>query len=650
MKSTIRSLHVLSVGMFLVVCMLARVQQPLLLAAPTENSLTIEVDVAGAGVVDLEPNLPAYAYGQVVTLTAAADPGWSFVGWQGDLAPTNAWWRMEWAYRVPITVNASGHVRTDKPVEAALNFTALLAALGDSRVLDLNSIRVVEVTGTGSLVDAAVPFQFDKDTAYNATNNASGVLVFIMQGNTPADAVRFYHVYFDVLGETFPPSTITPRVSVTDSVVDEGQESFKIDTPNAAYYFHKLGAGFSSVVDRDGNDWVGWRTTVGAEGSYRGIPNLVHPEGHFHPRARSSTSRLVHEGPIKATIRAITNDGKWEALWEIYPTYAKMTVLKIDHDYWFLYEGTPGGKLDIDNDFVVRSDGNQTPAAVAWEGDLVGEEWVYLGDPDLGRALFFAHHEDDAIYDSYYHLAGAMTVFGFGRRLNDLTSYLNQAPAHFTLGFIEETGFSAAAQLIRSAYKDLVVSVGTPERQIAPALDQNNPMILTVIGNHRLSASFTQDEYTLSVNVVGQGDVQVNPDRPFYRYDDTVLLVATPVTGWRFDGWLGDVTGASPVTATIIRGNMEVIAAFVAEQYTLTLETEGGGRVVAQPDKAQYAYGDVVQLTAVANDGWRFVGWGGALSGDALQQELAITEDLLVTATFAPERKSTFLPLILSGR
>jgi hypothetical protein len=25
--------------------------------------------------------------------------------------------------------------------------------------------------------------------------------------------------------------------------------------------------------------------------------------------------------------------------------------------YWFLYEGTPGGKLDVKDDFVIRPDG-----------------------------------------------------------------------------------------------------------------------------------------------------------------------------------------------------------------------------------------------------------------------------------------------------
>jgi hypothetical protein len=115
-------------------------------------------------------------------------------------------------------------------------------------------------------------------------------------------------------------------------------------------------------------------------------------------------------------LHSVTDDNKWESIWEIYPHYARMTVLKIDHNYWFLYEGTPGGSLDTGSDFVVRSDGTQTLASESWEGDIADEEWVYFGSPNVSRALFLAHHEDDSAIDSYRPMEGNMTVFGFGRQ------------------------------------------------------------------------------------------------------------------------------------------------------------------------------------------------------------------------------------------
>jgi hypothetical protein len=48
----------------------------------------LTVTTIGDGTVAAEPD-PPYTYGQVVTLTATADPGWTFIGWDGDLSGDN---------------------------------------------------------------------------------------------------------------------------------------------------------------------------------------------------------------------------------------------------------------------------------------------------------------------------------------------------------------------------------------------------------------------------------------------------------------------------------------------------------------------------------------------------------------------------------
>jgi uncharacterized repeat protein (TIGR01451 family) len=55
---------------------------------PYENqdaTYTLTVIVAGQGTVTVDPDEASYAYGTMVTLTAVADPGWTFAGWSGDL-------------------------------------------------------------------------------------------------------------------------------------------------------------------------------------------------------------------------------------------------------------------------------------------------------------------------------------------------------------------------------------------------------------------------------------------------------------------------------------------------------------------------------------------------------------------------------------
>lgn len=381
-----------------------------------------------------------------------------------------AWWDDQWDYRVPITIGTNGFARTNKPVEVSLNFTQLLTTLGSSGAFDPNSIRVIEVDSNGNVVVANVPFQFDQAADYNATTNASGALVFIMAGNTLATATRYFHVYFDLTGKGFTLPTFTPQVTLTDNIMDEGQSSFRVQTQNGTYFYQKQGAAFSSLLDTANNDWISYNVTVGpggAGGSYRGIPNMIYPEGKFHPGNTESTSTIVAQGPLKATIHSVTNDNKWEAIWEIFPTYARMTVLKKDHNYWFLYEGTPGGALDTTNDIVMRANGTETAASASWDGDLSGFEWVYFGDKALGSSLFVANHADDSAVDSYFPLSdasGSMTVFGFGRQ--NTNSFLTATPARFTIGLLSTTQLATATPTINSAYIDLNVQVGQPDGNI----------------------------------------------------------------------------------------------------------------------------------------------------------------------------------------
>lgn len=381
----------------------------------------------------------------------------------------NDWWNMQWDYRVPVTIGGNGAARTDKPAEITINFTDLLAALGVSGSFDPNSLRVIEVDANNAVLQDDVPFQFEPSATYNASTNASGVLVVLLTGNTAANAARTYHLYFDLATKGLPAATVTPLVTLVDGVFDEDQNSYQITTQRGVYYYQKQGAAFSSLVDQAGNDWFDYHPTGGAGGNFRGVPNMIHPEGKFHPGDTSSTSTIVHQGPLKITIRSTTNDGKWEALWAIFPEYARMTLLKQDHAYWFLYEGTPGGLLELDQDFVVRSDGTQSLASVSWTGDLVGPEWVYFADPQVNRAFFAASHSDDSAVDSYSPMSqgtGAMTVFGFGRQGNKKA--LTTVPMHFTIGLMETTNFNQGRTKINNAYLDLTLQVGAATQQPAP--------------------------------------------------------------------------------------------------------------------------------------------------------------------------------------
>ena len=373
-----------------------------------------------------------------------------------------SWWSSSWNYRLPLTVNSGDYQRSDRPVEVAIDFTSFLDPADLLANFDVNSIRVHEVDVNGEiLLPENIPFQFDPAENFNALDNAQGVLVFLLDGNTAAQTNRYFHVYFDVEGGGYTLPTFTSQVTVTDNIPDEGQDSFRISTFNADYYYQKQAGGFSSIVDNNNNDWINHNSTFGSAGTFRGIPNLVPPGdgGHFHPGATTSTSTLVHEGPLKATIKSTTTNGLWEVQWEFFPEFARLSVMLAETNYWFLYEGTPGGLLDI-NDFVTRPDGTETDYSTAWSGDLPTQEWVYFSDAQvgqMGRSLFLVHHEDDVFVDSYRQLNDLMTVFGFGREAN--TSLMQSQNNQFTIGLTDTIDFTGTSSTIESAYKDISVTI-----------------------------------------------------------------------------------------------------------------------------------------------------------------------------------------------
>jgi hypothetical protein len=304
---------------------------------------------------------------------------------------------------------------------------------------------VTEVDRAGAVVDADVPFQHD-----------SIGLVFLLAGTTPANATRHFRVEFGS-GAAVP----TPLVTLIDGVQDEGQESYQVITPSATWFYHKRGAGFSSLLDRDGLDWLNYRPGGSSAGEYRGIPNMGYSEGYCHPGKTVSHSHVLAGGPLCARIVSESDDGKMRCRWDIFPHYARLTVLKMRALYWFLYEGTPGGnpggQLDEANGICVRSEGTRTPLSARWEGPLPAPEWVYFGAGNVDRVLYLVHHEADAETDSYWPMEHNMTVFGFGRL--GLDKYITQMPAQFTVGLCEDSAFRRVQSAIDSVFRPLQVDI-----------------------------------------------------------------------------------------------------------------------------------------------------------------------------------------------
>ncbi|MFN0088651.1 MAG: hypothetical protein ACKVWR_00055 [Acidimicrobiales bacterium] len=239
---------------------------------------------------------------------------------------------------------------------------------------------------------------------------------------TPADVSRPAGLVSTTITTTTPSTTTTTTappagaVSLTSGSY-QGADHFVVTTPRGVWWFKKAGGGFARLLDPAGRDWIGYRPGGGGAGEFRGIPNMVNPEGCFHPGLTNAAS-TASATPTRVTITtSATCRGSWRMTWEITADKATATVTQTgEGPFWFLYEGTPGGALDSD-DFVMRSTGQTTSSTESWgRGGGVDLRWAAFADPAAGQALVMIDADGpDGQPDSYDDLVGQMTVFGFGR-------------------------------------------------------------------------------------------------------------------------------------------------------------------------------------------------------------------------------------------
>jgi uncharacterized repeat protein (TIGR02543 family) len=177
----------------------------------------------------------------------------------------------------------------------------------------------------------------------------------------------------------------------------------------------------------------------------------------------------------------------------------------------------------------------------------------------------------------------------------------------------------------------------------------NNPATVTMNGNKVVTATFSQNDYTLTVYTQGNGSVAKNPDQTFYHYGDVVTLTANADAGWSLASWSGDLSGNETWKTIAINGNKVVTATFSQAEYTLALTTSGGGSAAKTPNLSHYHYGDVVTLSATANAGWLFTGWSGGLGGSANPATITMDGNKSVTANFGPIEYSLMVNVGGSG-
>jgi uncharacterized repeat protein (TIGR02543 family) len=143
----------------------------------------------------------------------------------------------------------------------------------------------------------------------------------------------------------------------------------------------------------------------------------------------------------------------------------------------------------------------------------------------------------------------------------------------------------------------------------------NNPETITMDDHKTVTATFTHQEYTLTVNVEGNGIVNLNASAPFV-YGDVVELAAAADSGWNFSGWSEDLSGSTNPEIIFIYGNKIINATFTLIPVERLFEDSfesgdlaawdgvDGGASVSTADPYQGTYHLTGGLAYGANNGW----------------------------------------------
>jgi uncharacterized repeat protein (TIGR02543 family) len=605
----------------------------------TDTNVTADVDVtanfaintytldyaAGTGGSLTGETSQTVNYGQDGTaVEAVPDTGHHFVDWSDG---------------------STANPRTDTDVTADVDVTANFAintytldyAAGTGGSLTGDTSQMVNYGEDGTPV-TAVP-----DTGYHFVNWSDGSTA---NPRTDTDVIADVDVTANFAINTYTldyaAGTGGSLTGETSQTVNYGQDGTAVEAvPDTGYHFVNWSDGSTANPRMDTNVTADVDVTANFAINTFTLDYAAGTGGSL----TGDTSQVVNYGQDGTPVTAVPDTGYHFANWSDGVTDNPRTDTNVTADvdvtanfaintYTLDYAAGTGGSLTGDTSQVVNYGQDGTPVTAV---------------PDTGH--HFVNWSDGST-------ANPRTDRNVTANVNVTANFEEIPPGQYTLTVYTEGGGSVTLNPAGGTYdEDTDVSLTavpaagwTFDHWSGNLTGDDNPATITMDGDKTVTAHFTQDEYSLTIVIVGNGAVSKDPDRTSYHYGDEVELMATPDPGWTFDHWSGDLTGSDNPETITMNGDRTVTATFTQDEYALDVrvDPEEGGAVEVDPDQATYHYGDVVTLTATAETGWSFSGWGGDLGMDAVIT-ITIEGDTVITATFTQNEYTLMVNAIGSG-
>ncbi len=152
------------------------------------------------------------------------------------------------------------------------------------------------------------------------------------------------------------------------------------------------------------------------------------------------------------------------------------------------------------------------------------------------------------------------------------------------------------------------------------------------------SESGQKQTYTITYTASEGGRIQGSTGQTVNANGNGTSVTAVANEGYDFIGWSDGVMAATR-QETNVNNNINVTANFRKKQtYTITYTASEGGWIQGSTGQTVNANGNGTSVTAVANEGYDFIGWSDGVMA-ATRQETNVNNNINVTANF---RKKQF--------
>ncbi|MFC1968574.1 InlB B-repeat-containing protein [Chloroflexota bacterium] len=137
-----------------------------------------------------------------------------------------------------------------------------------------------------------------------------------------------------------------------------------------------------------------------------------------------------------------------------------------------------------------------------------------------------------------------------------------------------------------------------------------NPAEISMTCAKKITASFSRTSQPVTLVVQGSGSARLAVGDDASTGEAT--LVATPDSGWRFNGWIGDVANPKSSTTQInLDAPRTITANFSRVMHNLDINISGRGSASPSVGSHSYAEGETITIVATPDSGWRFDSWTG---------------------------------------